>query len=62
MASDERVDVEAGFVGCEQASDGCEDATEQDEGARELTEAAGFTRFATHDLDDASNLYYEVRV
>ena len=30
--------------------------------ARELTEAAGFARFITHDLDDAANLYYEVRV
>jgi len=30
--------------------------------AQELTEAAGFTRFETHDLDDAANLYYEVRV
>ena len=30
--------------------------------AQELTEAAGFSRFTTHDLDDAANLYYEVRV
>lgn len=30
--------------------------------AQELSEAAGFSRFTTHDLDDASNLYYEVRV
>lgn len=29
--------------------------------AQELTEAAGFTSFATHDLGDAGNLYYEVR-
>ncbi|HCB34424.1 MAG TPA: SAM-dependent methyltransferase [Acidimicrobiaceae bacterium] len=29
--------------------------------ARELTAAAGFTRFAEHDFDDAANLYYEVR-
>jgi 2-polyprenyl-3-methyl-5-hydroxy-6-metoxy-1,4-benzoquinol methylase len=32
------------------------------EAAQELTEAAGFSRFITHDLDDAANLYYEVRV
>lgn len=30
--------------------------------AQELTEAAGFGQFETHDLDDAANLYYEVRV
>lgn len=30
--------------------------------ARELTEAAGFSRFEVHDLDDAANLYYEVRI
>jgi 2-polyprenyl-3-methyl-5-hydroxy-6-metoxy-1,4-benzoquinol methylase len=30
--------------------------------AQELTETAGFSRFTTHDLDDAANLYYEVRV
>lgn len=30
--------------------------------ARELAEAAGFTGFTTHDLEDAANLYYEVRV
>ena len=30
--------------------------------ARELSEAAGFSRFTTHDLDDAANLYYEVRI
>ena len=30
--------------------------------ARELTEAAGFTNFTTHDLDDAANLYYEVKI
>lgn len=30
--------------------------------AQELTEHAGFTSFVTHDLDDAANLYYEVRV
>jgi hypothetical protein len=30
--------------------------------ARSLTEAAGFARFDTHDLDDAANLYYEVRI
>ena len=29
--------------------------------AEELTSAAGFTSFMTHDLDDAANLYYEVR-
>jgi len=29
--------------------------------AQELTEAAGFTQFTTHDLDDAANLYYEVK-
>ena len=29
--------------------------------AKELTEAAGFSQFITHDLDDAANLYYEVR-
>ena len=32
------------------------------EAARSLTEAAGFSRFETHDLDDAANLYYEVRI
>lgn len=31
------------------------------EAAEELVTAAGFTRFRTHDLDDAANLYYEVR-
>lgn len=30
--------------------------------AQELTEAAGFGDFTTHDLDDAANLYYEVKV
>ncbi len=30
--------------------------------AQELTRKAGFSRFAIHDLDDAANLYYEVRV
>ena len=30
--------------------------------AKELTEAAGFTQFTKHDLDDAANLYYEVRI
>ncbi len=30
--------------------------------ARELTTDAGFTRFEVHDLDDAANLYYEVRI
>lgn len=30
--------------------------------AEELVRQAGFTRFTTHDLDDAANLYYEVRV
>ncbi len=30
--------------------------------ARDLTASAGFTRFDVHDLDDASNLYYEVRL
>lgn len=30
--------------------------------AQELTEAAGFTNFTTHDLDDAANLYYEVKI
>jgi len=30
--------------------------------AQELTQAAGFGRFTTHDLDDAANLYYEVRI
>ena len=30
--------------------------------AQALTETAGFGRFITHDLDDAANLYYEVRV
>jgi 2-polyprenyl-3-methyl-5-hydroxy-6-metoxy-1,4-benzoquinol methylase len=30
--------------------------------ARELCEAAGFGSFTVHDLDDAANLYYEVRV
>ncbi|WP_419841899.1 class I SAM-dependent methyltransferase [Candidatus Poriferisodalis sp.] len=29
--------------------------------AREMTTAAGFTRFAEHDFNDAANLYYEVR-
>jgi 2-polyprenyl-3-methyl-5-hydroxy-6-metoxy-1,4-benzoquinol methylase len=29
--------------------------------AEELVAASGFTSFATHDLDDAANLYYEVR-
>ncbi|MEO1064841.1 MAG: class I SAM-dependent methyltransferase [Actinomycetota bacterium] len=29
--------------------------------AEELVTEAGFTRFATHDFDDAANLYYEVR-
>jgi 2-polyprenyl-3-methyl-5-hydroxy-6-metoxy-1,4-benzoquinol methylase len=29
--------------------------------AEELVNAAGFTRFETHDFDDAANLYYEVR-
>ena len=27
----------------------------------ELTMEAGFTRFARHDLDDPTNIYYEVR-
>ena len=31
------------------------------EAARELTAAAGFSSFHIHDLDDAANLYYEVR-
>ena len=26
-----------------------------------MVAAAGFTRFAMHDLDDPTNLYYEVR-
>ena len=30
--------------------------------AQELTQDAGFGRFTTHDLDDAANLYYEVRI
>jgi len=30
--------------------------------AQQLTEAAGFSQFVTHDLDDAANLYYEVTV
>lgn len=30
--------------------------------AEELVRDAGFTRFTTHDFDDAANLYYEVRV
>ena len=30
--------------------------------ARDLSEAAGFSRFTTHDLEDAANLYYEVRI
>ncbi len=30
--------------------------------AQALTEAAGFDRFTTHDLDDAANLYYEIRI
>ncbi len=30
--------------------------------ARTLTEAAGFSRFVTHDLDDPANLYYEIQV
>ena len=30
--------------------------------AKDLTEEAGFSRFDTHDLDDAANLYYEVRI
>jgi len=30
--------------------------------ARELTETAGFGQFEIHDLDDAANLYYEVRI
>lgn len=30
--------------------------------AQGLTEAAGFGDFTTHDLDDAANLYYEVKV
>ncbi|MGY6501197.1 MAG: class I SAM-dependent methyltransferase [Acidimicrobiales bacterium] len=29
--------------------------------ARRMTEAAGFTRFTVHDVDDPANLYYEVR-
>ncbi|MDP1819670.1 MAG: class I SAM-dependent methyltransferase [Acidimicrobiales bacterium] len=29
---------------------------------QELAQAAGFTRFATHDVDDPANLYYEIRV
>lgn len=29
--------------------------------ARQLTSAAGFSRFAEHDFEDAANLYYEVR-
>lgn len=32
------------------------------EACRELTSNAGFGRFRVHDLDDAANLYYEVRV
>lgn len=32
------------------------------ERAEELVRAAGFGSFVTHDLDDAANLYYEVRV
>jgi len=32
------------------------------ERAEELTTEVGFGSFVTHDLDDASNLYYEVRV
>jgi len=30
--------------------------------ARELVEEAGFGRFEVHDLEDAANLYYEVRI
>ncbi|MGF1598358.1 MAG: class I SAM-dependent methyltransferase [Acidimicrobiales bacterium] len=30
--------------------------------AEELARQAGFSRFVTHDFDDAANLYYEVRV
>ncbi|MEM7095740.1 MAG: class I SAM-dependent methyltransferase [Actinomycetota bacterium] len=30
--------------------------------ARELTQQAGFGRFEVHDLEDAANLYYEVRI
>ena len=30
--------------------------------ARQLSEAAGFSRFTTHDLEDAANLFYEVRI
>jgi 2-polyprenyl-3-methyl-5-hydroxy-6-metoxy-1,4-benzoquinol methylase len=29
---------------------------------RELAEAAGFSRFTVHDVDDPANLYYEIRV
>ncbi len=30
--------------------------------AEQLVTNAGFSRFSTHDLDDAANLYYEVRI
>jgi 2-polyprenyl-3-methyl-5-hydroxy-6-metoxy-1,4-benzoquinol methylase len=29
---------------------------------QEMARSAGFTRFATHDIDDPANLYYEIRV
>ena len=29
--------------------------------AESMTRAGGFTRFTLHDIDDPSNLYYEVR-
>ena len=32
------------------------------EAVKELTEAAGFSQFTRHDLNDAANLYYEVRI
>ena len=30
--------------------------------AKDLVEGAGFSRFTTHDLNDAANLYYEVKI
>ena len=32
------------------------------EAAEEMTKAAGFSQFATHDLEDPNNLFYEVRI
>ena len=30
--------------------------------AKDLVQRAGFSGFTTHDLDDAANLYYEVKI